>query len=92
MPSHTGYMDMKHIQYEGETLQLPPSRLVLAFHLVLGKFHIALFDSPPKYLDTSTDEISTQADYMDMKHIQYEGETIQLPTPSPLVLAFRLVL
>ena len=27
---------MRHIQYQGETL--PPSPLVLAFHLVLGKF------------------------------------------------------
>ena len=31
-------LDMRHIQYQGETL--PPSPLVLAFHLVLGKFHI----------------------------------------------------
>ena len=31
-------VDMTHIQYLGETL--PPSPLVLAFHLVLGKFHI----------------------------------------------------
>ena len=32
-------VDMRHIQYQGETL--PPSSfpLVLAFHLVLGKFH-----------------------------------------------------
>ena len=27
--------DMRHIQYQGETLPL-----VLAFHLVLGKYHI----------------------------------------------------
>ena len=33
-------LDMRHIQYQGETLppSLPP--LVLSFHLVLGKFHI----------------------------------------------------
>ena len=36
---------MRHIQYQGEmlpvpTLTLPPFSLVLAFHLVLGKFHI----------------------------------------------------
>ena len=31
-------LDMRHIQYQGETL--PPFPLVLAFHLVLGKFHI----------------------------------------------------
>ena len=31
-------IDMRHIQYQGETL--PPFPLVLAFHLVLGKFHI----------------------------------------------------
>ena len=32
---------MRHIQYQGETLPpSPPSPLVLAFHLVLGKFHI----------------------------------------------------
>ena len=30
-------LDMRHIQYQGETL--PPSPL-LAFHLVLPKFHI----------------------------------------------------
>ena len=30
-------VDMRHIQYQGETL--PPFPLVLAFHLVLGKFH-----------------------------------------------------
>ena len=29
-------LDMRHIQYQGETL--PPD--ILAFHLVLGKFHI----------------------------------------------------
>ena len=35
-PGHTGYStDMRHIQYQGEMLPL-----VLAFHLVLGKFHI----------------------------------------------------
>ena len=38
-------VDMTHIQYQGETLPvptspLPPSPLVFAFHLVLGKFHI----------------------------------------------------
>ena len=33
-------VDMMHIQYQGETLPLPPFPLVLAFHLVLGKFHI----------------------------------------------------
>ena len=38
-------LDMRHIQYQGETLPpspLPtsPLLLVLAFHLVLGKFHI----------------------------------------------------
>ena len=31
-------LDMRHIQYLAQTLPLPP--LVLAFHLVLGKFHI----------------------------------------------------
>ena len=30
------WLDMRHIQYQGETL--PPLPLVLAFHLVLGKF------------------------------------------------------
>ena len=30
-------IDTRHIQYQGETL---PFSLVLAFHLVLGKFHI----------------------------------------------------
>ena len=29
-------LDMRHIQYLAQTLSLP---LVLAFHLVLGKFH-----------------------------------------------------
>ena len=29
---------LRHIQYQGETI--PPFPLVLAFHLVLGKFHI----------------------------------------------------
>ena len=33
-------VDMTRIQYQGETL--PPSPLVLVFHLVLGKFHIYL--------------------------------------------------
>ena len=35
-------IDMTHIQYQGETLPFPPFPfpLVLAFHLVLGKFHI----------------------------------------------------
>ena len=33
-------VDMRHIQYQGE--MLPPSPLPLAFHLVLGKFHIYL--------------------------------------------------
>ena len=31
-------LDMRHIQYQGETL--PPFPLGLAFHLVLGRFHI----------------------------------------------------
>ena len=30
-------IELRHIQYQGETLPFP---LVLAFHLVLGKFHI----------------------------------------------------
>ena len=30
-------LDMTHIQYQGETLPFP---LVLAFYLVMGKFHI----------------------------------------------------
>ena len=40
-PDYDG-IDMRHIQYQGETLPpaLPPFPLVLAFHLVLGKFHI----------------------------------------------------
>ena len=33
-------LDMRHIQYQGETLPPSPFPLVLAFHLVLGKFHI----------------------------------------------------
>ena len=36
-------VDMRHIQYQGETLPhfpTSPFPLVLAFHLVLGKFHI----------------------------------------------------
>ena len=37
-------LDMRHIQYQGETLSspfpLPPFPFLLAFHLVLGKFHI----------------------------------------------------
>ena len=33
-------IDMRHIQYQGEMLPVPPFPLVLAFHLVLGKFHI----------------------------------------------------
>ena len=33
-------VDMTHIQYQGETLPHSPLPLVLAFHLVLGKFHI----------------------------------------------------
>ena len=33
-------VDMRHIQYQGETLPPFPFPLVLAFHLVLGKFHI----------------------------------------------------
>ena len=32
-------LDMTHIQYQGET---PPFPLVLAFRLVLGKFHICV--------------------------------------------------
>ena len=35
-------LDMRHIQYQGETLPPSPFPLVLAFHLVLGKFHIYL--------------------------------------------------
>ena len=33
-------LDMRHIQYRCETLPHSPFPLVLAFHLVLGKFHI----------------------------------------------------
>ena len=34
-------LDMRLIQSQGETL--PPFPLVLAFHLVLGKFHLTLY-------------------------------------------------
>ena len=33
-------LDMTHIQYQGETLPVPPFPLVLAFHLVLHNFYI----------------------------------------------------
>ena len=36
---------MRHIQYQGETL--PPSPLVLAFHLVLHNFYIYIIEQFP---------------------------------------------